>query len=144
MTMRKKRRYGYGYIKFLTVGTADNNGNLTHYITIKTKSLMALSLSDTQQAIGGVTFVDGKGNTTDVADGAVTVTSSNEGVFTAVYDDPSNQITVKATGPGVATLSIKATSQSGADLPFEDTAIEVRTGDAVSGTVSFQTPTEQV
>jgi len=104
---------------------------------------MALSMTDTQQASGTLAFVDKHGHTTDVPDGNVTVTSSDEAVATATYDDPTNIITVKAVAPGVAALTIKATNSKGDDLPFEDVAIEIKSGDATGGTITFGEPTEQ-
>jgi len=105
--------------------------------------IMALSMTDTQQASGTLAFVDKHGHTTDVPDGNVTVTSSDEAVATATYDDPTNTITVKAVAPGVAALTIKATNSKGDDLPFEDVAIEIKSGDATGGTITFGEPTEQ-
>lgn len=104
---------------------------------------MALALTDNQQAVGTLTFQDKKGAATDVADGAVTVTSSDEAVFTATYDDASNGVTVVAVGVGVGALSIKATNQKGGDVPFEDTAVEVKSDVASQGAVVFGEPTEQ-
>lgn len=106
-------------------------------------TIMALTLTDTQQAAGTLSFVDKKGNATDVADGAVTVTSSDESIATVSYLDDGNVITVVAGKPGVAALTIKATNQAGEDLPFEDVAIEVLSGNATAGTVTFGDPTEQ-
>lgn len=112
-------------------------------LTLKGKlNIMALSMTDTQQASGTLDFVDKHGHKTDVPDGNVTVTSSDDTVATASYDDPSNTVTVVAVAPGVAALSIKATNAAGAELPFEDVAIEIKGGDATSGTVNFGTPTE--
>lgn len=114
---------------------------LTH---IKGKlNIMALSMTDTQQAAGTLAFVDKHGHTTDVPDGNVTVTSSDEAVATASYDDPTNTITVKAVAPGVAALSIAAKNSKGDDLPFDDVAIEIKSGDATSGSIVFGEPTEQ-
>jgi uncharacterized protein YjdB len=104
---------------------------------------MALSMTDTQQASGVLAFVDKHGHSTDVPDGNVTVTSSDPAVATAEYDDPTNTITVKAVAAGIATLSISAKNAKGDTLPFEDTAIEIKSGDAVGGTVTFGEPTEQ-
>lgn len=104
---------------------------------------MALSMTDTQQAQGTVAFVDKKGNPTDVPDGNVSITSSDETIATVSYDDPSNTVTVVAGNPGVAALSIKATNKAGEALPFDDVAVEITAGDAASGTITFGTPTEQ-
>lgn len=106
-------------------------------------TIMALSLTDTQQASGVLTFKDKKLAVTDVPDGAVTLTSSDENVFTASYEDSTNTVTVVAGNPGVAALSIKATNKAGQDIPFEDIAIEVKSGDAQTGGVEFGEPTEQ-
>lgn len=118
------------------------NKQLLYYLTGKF-NLMALSLTDTQQASGVLTFKDKKLAVTDVPDGAVTLTSSDESVFTATYEDATNTVTVVAGNPGVAALSIKATNKAGTDIPFEDIAIEVKSGDAQTGGVDFGEPTEQ-
>ena len=115
---------------------------LINSITGKIK-IMALSLTDTQQASGVLTFKDKKLAVTDVPDGAVTLTSSDENVFTASYEDSTNTVTVVAGQPGVAALSIKATNKAGQDIPFEDIAIEVKSGDAQTGSVEFTEPVEQ-
>lgn len=104
---------------------------------------MALSMTDTQQASGKLSFVDKKGAPTDVPDGNVSVTSSDENVATVSYDDATNTVTVVAGNPGVAALTIKATNKAGNDLPFDDVAVEVLSGDAASGGIEFGTPTEQ-
>lgn len=106
-------------------------------------TIMALSLTDTQQASGVLTFKDKKLAVTDVPDGSVTLTSSDENVFTASYADDTNTVTVVAGNPGVAALSIKAKNKAGQDIPFEDIAIEVTSGDAATGGVEFGAPTEQ-
>lgn len=106
-------------------------------------NIMALSMTDTQQASGTLAFVDKHGHATDVPDGNVTVSSSDEAVATASYDDPTNTVTVKAVAPGVATLTVAAKNAKGDTLPFEDTAIEIKSGDAVGGSITFGTPTEQ-
>jgi hypothetical protein len=112
-------------------------------LTLKGKlNIMALSMTDTQQASGTLAFVDKHGHATDVPDGNVTVTSSDEAVATASYDDASNTVTVKAVAPGVAALTVAAKNAAGADLPFEDVAIEIKSGDAVGGTITFGEPTE--
>ncbi len=112
--------------------------------SITSKSgFMALSLTDTQQASGVLSFVDKKGAPTDVADGAVTITSSDPAIAAVTYDDPTNTVTVVAGTPGVATLTIVATNKAGATLPFDDIAVEVLSGDAASGTIAFGAPTEQ-
>lgn len=105
--------------------------------------IMALSMTDTQQAAGTLAFVDKHGHPTDVPDGNVTVSSSDESVATASYDDPTNTITVKAVAPGVAALHVSAKNSKGDNLPFEDVAIEIKSGDAVGGTITFGEPTEQ-
>lgn len=128
-----------GYISEVSIS---NKGFSFITNTIKGK-IMALALTDNQQAVGTLTFKDKKGATTDVADGAVTVTSSDDAVFTATYDDDSNGVTVVATGIGVASLTIKATNQKGDDIPFEDTAVEVKSDVASQGAVTFAEPTEQ-
>lgn len=106
-------------------------------------NIMALSMTDTQQASGMLAFVDKKGAATDVADGAVTITSSDPSIAAVTYDDPTNTVTVVAGNPGVATLKVAATNKAGATLPFDDIAIEVLSGDAASGTISFGALTEQ-
>lgn len=112
--------------------------------TVKGKlNIMALELTNTQQASGVLTFKDKKLEITDVPDGAATVTSSDENVFTTSYEDATNTVTVIAVHSGVAALSIKATNKAGQDIPFEDIAIEVKSGDAVTGGVAFAEPTEQ-
>lgn len=128
----KKQKIYFSYISEISI---DN-------IKIKGK-IMALSMSDTQQAKGTLAFVDKHGHSTDVPDGNVSVSSSDEGVATASYDDPTNTVTVKAVAPGVAALSVKATNAKGEDLPFEDVAIEIKAGDAVGGSITFGEPTEQ-
>jgi hypothetical protein len=105
--------------------------------------IMALSMTNTQQAAGVLTFKDKKLAITDVPDGAVTLTSSDESVFTASYEDSTNTVTVKAVNAGVASLSITATNKAGNDIPFEGIAIEILSGDAVTGGVAFGEPTEQ-
>lgn len=116
--------------------------------TVKGKISM-LKLTDTQQSVGKLEFVDGKGKFTDVPDGNVVVLVKGTGdtpgeeVASADYDDAKNEVTVKAVGPGVAALSIKAKNKAGEDLPFDDIAIEVTAGDAKSGRVVFGEPTEQ-
>lgn len=126
---------------FSTISIFDSKQLL---LTLKGKlNIMALSMTDTQQASGTLSFVDKHGHTTDVPDGNVSVSSSDEAVATASYDDPSNTVTVKAVAPGVAALSIKAKNAKGDDLPFEDVAIEIKSGDATSGSISFGEPTEQ-
>ncbi len=128
-----------GYFSELNI--FDNKQLLTH---LKGKlTIMALSMTDTQQASGTLEFVDKHGHKTDVPDGNVNVSTDDEGVATASYDDPSNTITVKAVGPGVAALHIAAKNAKGDDLPFEDVAIEIKSGDAVGGTINFGPPTEQ-
>lgn len=112
--------------------------------TLKGKlNIMALSLLDTQQASGVLTFKDKKLAITDVPDGAVTLEVTDTNVATATYEDSTNTVTVVAGQPGVAALKIKATNAAGADIPFEDIAIEVKSGDAASGGVEFGAPTEQ-
>lgn len=116
----------------------------TILFTIKGKlNIMALTLTDTQQASGVLTFKDKKLAITDVPDGAVTVASSDTNVFTTSYEDSTNTVTVVAGQPGVAALSITATNQSGAAIPFDDIAIEVKGSDAATGGVEFGAPTEQ-
>lgn len=108
-----------------------------------------MRLKDTQQVVGTLSFVDKKGKPTDVPDGHVSVNIVNAGdaepgaIATASYEDEGNKVTVKAVGPGVAALVIAVTNAAGENLPFEDVAIEVTAGDAVSGTVVFGEPTEQ-
>lgn len=106
-------------------------------------SIMALSLTNSQQASGVLTFKDKKLEITDVPDGSVTVTSSDEDVFTVSYEDSTNTVTVVAGTSGVAALSITATNKAGNTIPFEDIAIEVTSGDAATGGVAFGEPTEQ-
>lgn len=128
-----------GYFSSITISEEK-----TILLTLKGKlQIMALSMTDTQQAAGVLSFVDKKGNATDVPDGNVTVTSSDTNVASVSYDDPSNTITVVAGVPGVAALTIAATDKNGNALPFDDVAIEITAGDAVSGTISFGAPTEQ-
>lgn len=118
-------------------------GNLL-ITSIKGKlNLMAVSMTDTQQASGVLTFKDKKLAVTDVPDGAVTLESTDENVFTASYEDSTNTVTVKANQPGVAALKIKAKNKAGNDIPFEDSAVEVTSGDAATGGVDFGTPVEQ-
>jgi hypothetical protein len=126
-----------GYMSSLSI--YEGNSLIT---TIKGK-IMALSMTNTQQASGVLTFKDKKLAITDVPDGAVTLTSSDENVFTASYEDATNTVTVLAVNSGVAALSIKATNKAGNDIPFEDIAIEILSGDAVTGGVDFGEPTEQ-
>ena len=102
---------------------------------------MALTLTDTQKADGVLSFVDKHGHPTDAA--SVELASSDEAVFTASYDDPTNTVSVVAVGPGVAALSITPKDSKGNILPFEDVAIEVSAGDAVGGTIVFGPPVEQ-
>lgn len=116
--------------------------SFNHLIKVKGK-IMAVTLKDSQKVTGTLSFVDAKGAPTDVADGSVSVTSSDEAIATVSYDDANNKIEVVAGNPGVAAISIKATNQQGAELPFDDVAVEVTSGDAVSGTVTFDTPTNQ-
>lgn len=104
---------------------------------------MALSLTDSQQAVGKLSFKDKKGFDTDVADGAVEVSSSDDSIAEVSYDDAKNEITVVAGQPGVAAITVKATASNGSDLPFEDTAVEVKSGDAVGGSIDFSSPVEQ-
>lgn len=126
---------------FSTISIFDSKQLL---LTLKGKlNIMALSMTDTQQAEGTLKFVDKHGHDTDVPDGNVTVSSSDEAVATASYDDPTNKVTVKAVAPGVAALKISATNAKGDALPFEDVAIEIKSGDAVGGSIEFGTPTEQ-
>jgi hypothetical protein len=103
--------------------------------------IMALSLTDTQKADGVLSFLDVHGHQTDAA--TVGLASSDTSVFTTSYDDPSNTVSVVAVGPGVAALTITAKDSKGNILPFDDVAIEVTAGDAVSGTIAFGPPTEQ-
>lgn len=136
----KKKNY-QSYISELSLWEQDGKAAL---FTIKIKGgLIMVNITTTQQVKGTLNFKDRKGNPTDVADGAVSVSTENSDVAEATYDDEKNEITVTAKGPGVTGLVIKATSQNGQDLPFEPTAIQVRTGDAVAGTVSFAEPEEQ-
>jgi hypothetical protein len=128
-----------GYFSSLSI----HEGNsIISFIKGKLK-IMALELTNTQQASGVLTFKDKKLAITDVPDGAVTLTSSDKNVFTATYEDSTNTVTVKAVNTGVAALSIKATNKAGNDIPFEDIAIEVKSGDAETGSIEFGTPTEQ-
>lgn len=106
-------------------------------------NIMALELTNTQQASGVLTFKDKKLAITDVPDGNVTVASSDENVFTVGYEDPTNTVTVKAVNTGVASLKITAKNKAGVDLLFEDIAVEVKSGDAVTGGVAFGEPIEQ-
>ena len=106
-------------------------------------NIMALSLTDTQQASGVLTFKDKKLAVTDVPDGAVTLTVADTSIATATYEDSTNTVTVVAGQPGVTALTIKATNKAGQDIPFEDIAIEVTSGDAATGGVEFGEPTEQ-
>lgn len=129
---KKKKTKARGYISEISIDNIKIKGEI-----------MALSMTDTQQASGKLSFVDKHGHDTDVPDGNVTVSSSDTNVATAEYDDPTNMVTVKAVAPGVAALSISATNAKGDVLPFEDVAIEIKSGDAVGGTVSFGEPTEQ-
>jgi hypothetical protein len=126
-----------GYFEELTISED------SHLITkIKGKlQIMALTMTDTQQASGTIAFVDKKGATTDAA--SVTITSSDESIATVSYDDPTNTVTVVAGLPGVATLTIDARQADGDELPFDDVAVEITASDAVSGTISFSAPTEQ-
>lgn len=128
----------FGYFKRLSI--FDGKQLL---LNLKGKlSIMALSMTDTQQASGTLAFVDKHGHTTDVPDGNVTVSSSDDSVATASYDDASNTITVVAKAPGVAALSIVAKNAKGEILPFEDVAVEIKSGDAVGGTITFGEATE--
>lgn len=132
-----KKESGY----FSELNIYDGKLLLTH---LKGKLfIMALSMTDTQQASGTLAFVDKHGHPTDVPDGNVTVSSSDEAVATASYDDPTNTITVKAVAPGVAALTVTAKNSKGDTLPFEDVAIEIKSGDAVGGQITFGEPTEQ-
>ena len=106
-------------------------------------NIMALSLTDTQQASGVLTFKDKKLAIADVPDGNVTLSVADTNVATATYEDATNTVTVVAGQPGVTALTIKATNKAGADIPFDDIAIEVLGGDAVTGGVAFTDPIEQ-
>lgn len=106
-------------------------------------NLMAFKITDSQQISGVLTFKDKKLKVTDVPDGAVTVQSTDENVFTVGYEDATNTITAKGVGPGVAALKITAKNASGNDIPFEDIAGEVTSGDAATGGVEFGEPSEQ-
>lgn len=118
--------------------------NVTPLFTIKGKlNIMALSMTDTQKASGVLKFVDSKGAPTDVPDGNVVITSSNEEAATVTYDDPSNTVTVTAGLPGVAALHFDVKDANGNSLPFDDVAVEITSGNAVSGTIEFGAPTEQ-
>lgn len=111
-------------------------------VKIKGKfKIMALSITDTQKAVGTLSFSDIHGHEVDAA--SVDVVSSDEAVFTVSYDDPTNAVTVLAIAPGVAALSISPKNSKGEILPFEDVAIEILGGDAVSGSIVFGPPTEQ-
>lgn len=103
--------------------------------------IMAISMTDTQQAQGVIVFVDKKGSTTDATSVVLTVADTN--VATATYDDPTNTVTVVAGNTGVTALTIVAKDSKGIQLPFDDVAIEITAGDAVSGTITFGAPTEQ-
>jgi len=105
-------------------------------------NIMSVTLKDTQKATGKLSFVDSKGAATDVPDGNVAITSSDESIATVSYDDPTNTITVTAGVPGVAALKFDVKDDNGNVLPFDDVAVEVTSGNAVSGTVSFDTPVE--
>ncbi len=132
-----------GNISEIEIGEQQPEGITIQY-TLKIKGkIMSLSMKDTQQAKGKLSFTDKKGSPTDVADGAVTVTSSDESVATVTYDDANNEITVVAGNAGVAALSIKAADTNGNDIAFDDTAIEILPGEASAGTVAFDAPTEQ-
>lgn len=106
-------------------------------------TIMALSMTNTQQASGVLTFKDKKLEITDVPDGAVTLTVADESIATASYEDSTNTVTVVAQKSGVTALSIKATNKAGNDIPFEDIAIEITSGDAATGGVEFTAPVEQ-
>lgn len=106
-------------------------------------NIMALSMTDTQQASGVLSFVDKKGSPTDVPDGNVKITSSDESIASVTYDDPTNTVTVVAGKAGVAALTIVATNKAGQQLPFDDVAVEITAGDASTGTITFGEPTEQ-
>ena len=126
-----------GYFKDLTI----QSGNLISSQLKGKLIIMALSMTDTQQAVGTLSFVDKKGAPTDATSVELTVADTN--IATATYDDPNNKITIVAGQPGVTALTIVAKNSQGVQLPFDDVAIEITAGDAVSGTVSFETPTEQ-
>lgn len=100
-------------------------------------NLMSVTLTTSQQASGVLKFKDKKLAITDVPDGAVQLTVSDEGIATASYEDATNTVSVKPVAPGVATLSIKATNKAGKDIPFEDIAVEVTSGDAETGSIDF-------
>lgn len=129
---RKKKKPKKSYISQITIDNIKITGKI-----------MALSMTDTQQAAGVVSFVDKKGAPTDVPDGNVTVSTGDSSIATATYDDPSNTVTVVAGNPGVTALTIAAKDKNGNALPFDDVAIEITAGDAVSGSINFGTPTEQ-
>lgn len=94
---------------------------------------MAITLKDTQKFTAQLSFVDSKGAATDAA--SVELISNNTEACTVEYDDPTNTITGVAGLPGVAALSIVAKDADGNTLPFEDVAIEVTAGNAVSGSL---------
>lgn len=136
---KKKCKKITGYISSLKV----TEGKQLIF-SIKGKlNIMALTMTDSQQASGVLTFVDKKGVATDVPDGNVTVTSSDTAVAAVTYDDPTNTVTVVAGVPGVAALTIVATNAAGVVLPFDDVAVEITSGDATSGSIAFGAPTEQ-
>jgi hypothetical protein len=128
-----------GYFSTFQIKDGDN-------IIFSTKgkfNFMALSMTDTQQASGVLTFKDKKLAITDVPDGAVQLTVADTNVATATYEDSTNTVTVVAGNPGVTALTIKATNKAGADIHFDDIAIEILGSDAVTGGVDFKDPTEQ-
>lgn len=129
---KKKKKVYKSYISSITIDNIKITGKI-----------MALSMNDGQQAAGTLTFVDKHGHNTDVPDGNVSLSVDDTGVATVSYDDPTNTVTVVAVAPGVTALHVSATNAHGDTLPFDDVAIEITAGDAVSGSIAFGTPTDQ-
>lgn len=108
---------------------------------IKGKFSMAITLTDSQQATYQLSFVDKKGKATDAA--SVVLSLDPAGDTTIAYDDPSNTVTIVAGSPGISTIKTVAKDSKGNVLPFDDEALEVTAGDAISGTRSEPVITDQ-
>lgn len=116
------------------------NGVLINSIKGKL-NIMGFTLKDTQNASFPLIFVDKKGATSDAASVELQVANAEQG--SATYDDPTNTVTFAAGVPGVTALKIIAKDSAGNVLPFDDIAVQVNAGDAVSGSIGEVTLSDQ-
>lgn len=107
--------------------------------------IMALSMTDTQQAVATIKLLDKKGYETPVSDGMLVVSVDDESI--ATVELVGGELTVKAVAPGVATGLLEIdpdNNDSTLDDDFsQEFAIEILPGQGVSASIVFGAPTEQ-